>query len=157
VGNFELFGSKRYGVKVHRRRTFSRPSHARGASSSDLPIRWCVLQQDALTGAHQLAAGLKSNDLPEGAARMFDARVTAISLDQFIIGRVGHVAKDATAKLSLSAVKALAPALLGLISEPDERPPGTKHRIARPGKPLRRMRLAKCKYRRSRAPRGWRR
>lgn len=87
---------------------------------------------------------------------MLDALITTISLDQILLGLAGHVANDATAKLTISAVKALGPALLGLIREPHGHQTVAKRRTAKPRKPPRKVRVTKCrcKQHRNRSLRG---
>jgi len=78
---------------------------------------------------------------------MLDALATAISLDQILLGLAGHVANDASAKLSLSVIKALGPALIGLLREPDGRPPEAKRRTANHRKLRRKVTPKKCRCR----------
>jgi len=87
---------------------------------------------------------------------MLDVIATAISLDQILLGLVGHVANDATAKLSISVIKALGPALFGLLREPAERSPNAK-RTATKRRRLRRKARSKtcrCKRQGSQSSRG---
>lgn len=76
---------------------------------------------------------------------MLDALVTAITLDQILLGLVGQVANDATAKLSLAAVKALGPAVFGLLRTPGEIPTAAKPGTAKRRKKRQKVRAAACR------------
>ncbi len=75
---------------------------------------------------------------------MLEAIFTAIKFDEILIGLAGHVANDASAKMFVSAIKALGPALLGMIPGAEDRQRVTKRRVTKRRKQRRKARSTKC-------------